>query len=389
MAKGYIGIDTYKAYLGAAKMKKGYIGATCVYSVGNIVTYATGNGTYQEEVDEGQSCLSPKTFTPVLSGWTFIGWRADKTASGSVLASLAMGEEPMTLYAVFRQVITVTYYNNSTSASKATGYRYYNNGNVANPSFKLMQAASTSGLTARGWSTTNKGNASITYNNGAAFTRDSNITLYGLYQQTITLSYAGNGNTGGSTVAQTGTRYWAPAGYINPSFTVKANGFTKTNYIFTRWKSGSTAYAVGQVITLSSNLVLTAQWSLNMLSSQLQTTGFSVSGNTYILPEKVWELRTGVATSAYYDISEFNTLQVSGTLKLGINRNEDPSNIYLYLQSESGSLFTVGSVTGADKSVQLSNKNISSLKGRYRIYLTAQTENDGCWATIDKFVLTA
>lgn len=246
--------------LSAGGLKKIYCQNETIYSSGNICTYQINSNTiYQEEVDEGESCLRPKTFTPSLDGWTFVGWREDQTASGDVLTDTVMGDDPVTLYAVFRQAVTVTYYNNSTTASSTSAFRYYNNGNTASASFNLTQAAS-SGWTARGWSTSNVGNASITYANGATFTRDSNITLYGLYQQTITLSYSGNGNTGGSTAAQTATRYGAPAGVINPSFTVKANGFTRTNYIFTGWKSGNTAYAVGQTVTLSANLTLTAQW---------------------------------------------------------------------------------------------------------------------------------
>lgn len=246
--------------LSAGGLKKIYCQNETIYSSGNICTYQINSNTiYQEEVDEGESCLRPKTFTPSLDGWTFVGWREDQTASGDVLTDTVMGDDPVTLYAVFRQAVTVTYYNNSTTASSTSAFRYYNNGNTASASFNLTQAAS-SGWTARGWSTSNVGNASITYANGATFTRDSNITLYGLYQQTITLSYSGNGNTGGSTAAQTATRYGAPAGVINPSFTVKANGFTRTNYIFTGWKSGNTAYAVGQTVTLSANLTLSAQW---------------------------------------------------------------------------------------------------------------------------------
>lgn len=246
--------------LSAGGLKKIYCQNETIYSSGNICTYQINSNTiYQEEVDEGESCLRPKTFTPSLDGWTFVGWREDQTASGDVLTDTVMRDDPVTLYAVFRQAVTVTYYNNSTTASSTSAFRYYNNGNTASASFNLTQAAS-SGWTARGWSTSNVGNASITYANGATFTRDSNITLYGLYQQTITLSYSGNGNTGGSTAAQTATRYGAPAGVINPSFTVKANGFTRTNYIFTGWKSGNTAYAVGQTVTLSANLTLSAQW---------------------------------------------------------------------------------------------------------------------------------
>lgn len=166
--------------MGETKVKKIALGSEVVWSGGNVVTYITGNGTYQEEVEEGATCLSPTSFTPAISGWTFIGWRTDKTASGSVISNLIMGDAPITLYAVFRQ--------------------------------------------------------------------------------TITLSYAGNGATSGSTSAQTGYRYYNNGNVVNPSFTVKANGFAKSGYIWTGWKSGSTDYAVGQSITLSSNLTLTAQW---------------------------------------------------------------------------------------------------------------------------------
>ncbi len=112
-------------------------------------------------------------------------------------------------------------YNNSTSASSTSRYRYYNNGNVANPSFTLTQASSS--WTPRGWSTSNQGNAGITYANGATFTRDSDITLYGLYQQTVTVTYYNNSTTASTT---TGTRYWAPAGSINPSFTLTQAGIS-------------------------------------------------------------------------------------------------------------------------------------------------------------------
>ena len=162
-----------------------------MYSAGSVVTYRVDTETvYQEEVDEGASCLSPKTFTPSKSGWTFVGWRSDGAASGTVLTNKVMGDTPVTLYAVFRQIITVTYYNGNTTASSASGNRYYNNGAISNPSFTLNQVA-LSGWTVRGWSTNGTANSGITYNNGVAFTRDSNVTLFGMYQQTITWKLVG------------------------------------------------------------------------------------------------------------------------------------------------------------------------------------------------------
>lgn len=170
-----------KLYLGNKKVKKIFRGGVKVYSAGNICTYHVDTGiTYREEVDEGASCLSPKGFTPAKSGWGFVGWREDQTAGSSVLTGKLMGDDPVTLYAVFQKVVT--------------------------------------------------------------------------------LSYNGNGATSGSTAAQAGIRYYNNGNVLNPGFTVMANGFAKSGYIFTGWMSGSTAYTAGQSVTLSSSLVLTAQW---------------------------------------------------------------------------------------------------------------------------------
>ncbi len=340
----YSGQNKIKLAVGGQKVKKAYLGNQLVYSAGSVVTYRVDTGTvYQEEVDEGASCLSPKTFTPSKSGWTFVGWRSDGAASGTVLTNKVMGDTPVTLYAVFRQIITVTYYNGNTTASSASGNRYYNNGAISNPSFTLNQVA-LSGWTVRGWSTNGTANSGITYNNGVAFTRDSNVTLFGMYQQTIiltlyngsssaanqsrtryycpgsgstvnptftvtpatlsgwsfngwaassnataaivyssisntvfstnatlygrysqtiTLSYNGNGASGGSTAAQTGTRYWNTGNLANPSFALRTNGFTRTGYIWTKWAMGSaggTQYPSGAKVTLETNTVFYALW---------------------------------------------------------------------------------------------------------------------------------
>jgi uncharacterized repeat protein (TIGR02543 family) len=86
------------------QITKIYIGSKKVYSLGAIVNYVIdGSDIRQEEIDGGESALSPKTFTPSKSGWTFIGWRSDTTANGTVLTSKIVEDDtPFTLYAVFR-----------------------------------------------------------------------------------------------------------------------------------------------------------------------------------------------------------------------------------------------------------------------------------------------
>lgn len=226
--------------------------------------------SYTEEADSGTSCLSPKTFTPQKTGWSFVGWREDRTAGAGVLESKVMADSPVTLYAVFRAGVTVTYYNNSTSASSTSGYRYYNNGSVVNPSFQLTQASS-GGWTARGWSTSNQGNAGITYANGAAFTRDSNVTLYGLYQQSITVTYYNNSTSASRT---TGTRYWAPAGYINPSFTLTQAGLS--GWTARGWSTGT---AGNSGITYNNGAAFTRDSNTTLYGMYQQTITLSYNGN--------------------------------------------------------------------------------------------------------------
>lgn len=233
-------------------VSRGYVGNVKVYSSGNIVTYQVDTGvTYTEEVEEGGGCLSPSSFTPQKTGYTFTGWKQDRTANGDVLSSCIMAGDPITLYAVFQKDITVAYYNGNTVRSTAVKQQYYNNGAIVNPSFTLTQAT-LGGWSPRGWSTQNVGNAAITYANGATFTRDSDITLYGLYYQTITLTTVANG----ATTKANGTRYFAPApaSYVNPTFTV-ANP-SKSGATFKGWSASSNSTAISN--SSISNLALTA-----------------------------------------------------------------------------------------------------------------------------------
>ena len=220
---------------------------------------------YSEKVSKGDPVLSPTTFIPAKSGWTFVGWRKDRTASSEILSN-ELAESAMTLYAVFEQTVTCTFTSYSNTKT-VTGKRYYNNGNIANASVTVPTNAAMSGWTWRGWSSAGvtTGNASVAYANGATISDlTANATYYGLYSITITLSYSGNSNTGGSTTAQTGTRYWNASGtYVNPSFTLKTNGFTKTNYAFVKWAQGSTSgtqYAAGASVSLTANTTFYAIW---------------------------------------------------------------------------------------------------------------------------------
>lgn len=85
---------------GTHKVAKIYCQNSVIYSSGNIITYHVDTGVvYQEEVDEGESCLSPSFTVPAKPGYTFLGWADSK--GGAVLTSKVMGDDPITLYAVY------------------------------------------------------------------------------------------------------------------------------------------------------------------------------------------------------------------------------------------------------------------------------------------------
>lgn len=182
-----------------------------LWVAGNTVTYYVDSNTkYSEFVDNGASALTPSLFTPSKSGWTFVGWREDTTASGSVLNSKVMDSEPITLYAVFTQDITLTYYNASTTPIKLPKPRYYNNGSYENPTFTVAQNAM-DGWRARGWSTGTTANASVTYSTIKDLELTASVTLYGLYQHTVGAAfYSGWAKANSEPVY--GTRYYNSAG---------------------------------------------------------------------------------------------------------------------------------------------------------------------------------
>lgn len=196
MGRTYLG-NSYKIkmYLGNIPIHRMYLGNERIYPNAGMVTYHVDtNVTYTEEVDIDESILNPSTFTPSKSGWTFVGWRKDTAANGSVLSNEVMTGDDVTLYAVFRQTITLSYNGNgSTGGSTASqsGYRYYNNGNASNPSFILRENGfSRSGYVWTRWAQGSTSGAQ--YSAGSSVTLSTSTTFYSVWvQQAYNYSYTG------------------------------------------------------------------------------------------------------------------------------------------------------------------------------------------------------
>lgn len=236
------------------------------YNASNTASYQYGTQYYNNS-----DILNPLfTLTEIaLSGWTKRGWTTNASEYNATVADggTVTLSENATYYSLYQQTITVTYYNYGGTASSKTGTRIANvhaTTTTSDPSFTLTQTA-ISGWTPRGWTTSSSGGASaISYSNGVVFTRSSNITLYGCYYRTVTVSYNGNGATSGSTAASTGTAYYhTTSGGTNASISIRGSGFAKTDYTFVRWRLNGTsgaAYSAGSTYSSTGDATMYAEW---------------------------------------------------------------------------------------------------------------------------------
>lgn len=194
---------TGSAYYGSVKIGQIYKGSQLVYQSAFNVTYVVDTGvSYTEKVKPKASMLSPKTFTPVKSGWTFVGWRTDKTASSSVLTS-ASATGHTTLYAVFKQSVTVSYAGNGATSGSTTAhsaYKYYNNGNTVGAAFKLKSSGFAKA--AHKFNKWAQGSASGTqYSVDASVTLTANTTFYAVWTAVTTNAWSGTIESYGSSIS--------------------------------------------------------------------------------------------------------------------------------------------------------------------------------------------
>lgn len=204
-----------------------------------------------------------------ISGWTTLGWRGDATATEQTTSPTGnYGGTATTIYAVYSR--DATFYHGYNKAQNSTKVQYYNSSNAYNIAATPTASDCTniSGWTELGWrDDTTIGNKEIDF--GAATTSSAG-TFYAVYSRTGTITYAGNGNTGGSTSNTTSnTQYLSSTSTtLNPtklSATLRANGFTKTGYHFNGWDLGAAGatYEWTVAYNASTAKTATAQWVAN------------------------------------------------------------------------------------------------------------------------------
>lgn len=167
------------------------------------------------------------------TGNTFLGW-ATSADGQKVYADEAPAKEltteadaTVTLYAVWQpNTYTVTYKANGGQGADATTRFTYGE------DVTLTQADdcpfTRTGYHFNGWNTAANGSGT-SYAGGTAYNAAANLTLYAKWEvNKYSISFNGNGATGGSTADKTDVAY-------DTEVSLTANGYTRTGYTFKGW----------------------------------------------------------------------------------------------------------------------------------------------------------
>ena len=187
-------------------------------SASDIVIDATSTGNIP--------ITNPDTF--ICPGYAITGWSTSSTAtSGSNQFTVSAMNSSYTLYAVWVEAFTLIYENGTgdsvtpavDSAPKGTTMTIYEPPN----------GYTKAGYYFAGWKFRDDG---TTIQPGATITAGENATsryLDAIWNPiTYSITYQGNGNTGGSTATQTGLKG-------GEAITIQTNGFTKDDGFFMNW----------------------------------------------------------------------------------------------------------------------------------------------------------
>ena len=230
----------------------------------NITYYIDADNYITESIAGGEDISA---YPAEKDSYDFIGWSTTSNASvEDIIEEGTVADQDIELYAVFGKNVKLTYYDNSTKEQVENGTIYYNNGNEEYPKFVMKQSPATTGMTARGWSTINKGDEDISYENGETIELTDDLTIYGLYQKEIVVIYY-NGSTTASTDKK--LRYWAPAGYIPAKFKLSqvSNGWTALGWSTETAANGTISYGNNVEFERDSNVTLYGMYSRKLTLS--------------------------------------------------------------------------------------------------------------------------
>ncbi|MFR3600951.1 MAG: InlB B-repeat-containing protein [Bifidobacterium catenulatum] len=272
---------------------------------------ATGGGTPDQafQYNIGQN-LHRNGF--VRDGYTFTGWkRADnQQAYGDGQWVTNLTTQPngiVTMVAQWSANEAHIRYNPNPPAGKTAGGQGTPNwdGHTGDTPAIGGNGWTIDGYTFAGWATSPDGSGAR-YAPGARWTANGTLTLYAQWTPgQASLTYDGNGATGGKTDPQNGV--------TDQRVNVRQNGFTRDGYAFTGWNTQpdgrGQAWAPNAVWTLHGTGVLYARWRGNQQRLNYHGNG-NTGGNTESQDGRtgdVLDTRANGFTRDGYEFVEWNT----------------------------------------------------------------------------------
>lgn len=272
---------------------------------------ATGGDTPDQafQYNIGQN-LRRNGFT--RDGYTFTGWkRADnQQAYGDGQWVTNLTTQPngiVTMVAQWSANEAHIRYNPNPPAGKTTGGQGTPNwdGHTGDTPTIGQNGWTIDGYTFAGWATSPDGSGAR-YAPGAMWTANGTLTLYAQWTPgQASLTYDGNGATGGKTDPQNGV--------TDQKVNVRQNGFTRDGYAFTGWNTQpdgrGQAWAPNAVWTLHGTGVLYARWRGNQQRLNYHGNG-NTGGNTESQDGRtgdVLDTRANGFTRDGYEFVEWNT----------------------------------------------------------------------------------
>jgi uncharacterized repeat protein (TIGR02543 family) len=248
---------------------------------GYTVTF-NGNGS------NGGTAMDPQLMAPsppasvtnlnantyARSGYTFANWNTAANGSGTSYANNFAYSNSIsaniTLYARWTANTNTLTFNGNGFTGGSTAAQFINTGDTATLN---TNGFTRTGYTFTGWNTLANGTGTP-YANPASYTMGtSNATLFAQWTANAnTLTFNGNGFTGGSTANQTINSDATPAN-------LNANGYTRTGYTFAGWNTLANGTGTGYVNNATnytmgtSNATLFAIWTINSYTLSFNSNG--------------------------------------------------------------------------------------------------------------------
>ena len=212
--------------------------------------YKTNGGNFADK-DEVLCAYGKQIDFSVMAqkkDYTFVGWNTEATATTG-MSSFTMGVEPVTLYAIFKKDIKLTFVerNNLGVITSEKIKTVYNNSTHAD--FLVKENEVWDGWKNIGWTTEIGATADSMIFSGEEYSADRNIVLYARYYRELELKYDGNGINTNIDSLKKDCYYNASGDCLYPEFMVESIQM-RSEYSFVTWKVES-----GQIVDKDGNVL--------------------------------------------------------------------------------------------------------------------------------------